>query len=163
MSAIASFYVIPQDRLPEILAAATPSPKKWFRPARDPFWPALQGASRQLETFGWSGWVFNDLEMYLESRNGFRYSKFGDAAASRQLSKARGSDWLVVPAPSAAELRAALDGVTCEAADVKTFLSSEHGPDNVAEGAEAVQAALTILKTWLAEVSPGSVGLMSVG
>ena len=118
---------------------------------------------RQLETFGWSGWVFNDLEMYLENRNGFTYSKFGDDDASRQLSKARGSDWLVLPAASAAELRAALDGVTCEAGDMKTFFSSEHGPDNVAEGAAAVQAALTILKTWLAEVSPGSVRLMSVG
>jgi len=29
------------------------------------------------------------------------YSNFGNAATSQQLSKARGSDWLVIPASSA--------------------------------------------------------------
>jgi transposase InsO family protein len=39
----------------------------------------------------------------------------------------------------------------------------EHGPDDAMEEAAAVGAALTTLKAWLAEVSPGSVGLLSVG
>jgi hypothetical protein len=47
--------------------------------------------------------------------------------------------------------------------DVTGFLASEHGPDGVAEQASAVQAVLTTLKVWLAEISPGSVGLLSVG
>jgi hypothetical protein len=48
---------------------------------------------------------------------------------SRQLSNARGSDWLVLPSASAVELLAALDGVECEAGDVTAFVASEHGRD----------------------------------
>jgi hypothetical protein len=60
-------------------------------------------------------------------------------------------------------LLAALDGVECEAGDVAAFVASEHGPDDAAEGAVAVQAALATLKAWFAEVSSASVGLLSVG
>jgi hypothetical protein len=78
----------------------------------------LHSSGRELETFAWSGWVFNTLDLYLESRHGFMYANFGDTAMSRQLSQARGSDWLVPPATSAVELVAALDVVECEAGDV---------------------------------------------
>ena len=163
MSAIASFYVVPGERLTDIVAAATPGAGGWFRPARDKFWEVLRASGRELETFDGSGWVFNTLDLYLESRHGFMYVNFGDAAASRQLSEARGSEWLVLPAASAAELVAALDAVECETGDVTAFVASERGPDSTAEEATAVQAALATLKAWLAEVSPGSVGLLSVG
>ena len=163
MSAIASFYVVPSGRLIDIFAAATPAPRGWFRSARDSFWVVLRSASRELETFAWSGWVFNTLDLYLESRHGFTYGKFGDAAASRQLSKARGSDWLVLPAASAVELLAALNDVVCDASDLTAFVASERGPDGATEEAAAVQAALSTLKAWLAEVSPESTGLLSVG
>ncbi len=62
--------------------------------------------------------MFNTLDLYLEIRHGFMYANFGDAPTSRQLSQARGSDWLVLPAASAIELLAALDVVECEAGDV---------------------------------------------
>jgi hypothetical protein len=163
MSAIAAFYVVPGDRLTEIMVAATPSPGSWFRSPRDTFPEVLREAGRELETFAWSGWVFNSLDLYLENRHGFMYSNFGNAAASRQLSKARGSDWLVIPASSAVELLAALNHIKCETADVTAFVASEHGPDSAAEEAAAVQAAMTTLKAWLAHLSPGSVGLLSIG
>jgi hypothetical protein len=44
------------------------------------------------------------------------YSNFGETAASRQLSKARGSDWLVIPASSAVELLTALDHINAKPA-----------------------------------------------
>ena len=66
MSAIASFYVVPAERLTDIVAAATPVPGGWFRPAHDTFWDVLRGACRELERFAWSGWVFNTLDLYLE-------------------------------------------------------------------------------------------------
>jgi hypothetical protein len=163
MSAIASFYVVPGDRLTEIIVAATPTPGSWFRSPRDTFREVLRDASHELETFAWSEWVFNTLDLYLENRHGFMYSNFGDAAASRQLSKARGSDWLFIPASSAIELLVAVDRIECEASDVTAFVASEDGPDSAAEEAAAVQAALTALKAWLAELSPGSVGLLSIG
>ena len=163
MSAIASFYVVPNERLIDIFAAATPAPRGWFRPARDTFWDVLSTASRELETFAWSGWVFNTLDLYFESRHGFMYGKFGDASASRQLSKARGSDWLVLPAASAVELLAALNDVVCDTNDLTAFVASERGPDGAAEETVAVQAALSTLKAWLSEVSLESTGLLSVG
>jgi len=163
MSAIASFYVVPSGRLIDIFAAAAPAPRGWFRPTHDSFRVVLRSASRELETFAWSGWVFNTLDLYLESRHGFMYGKFGDAAASRQLSKARGSDWLVLPAVSAVELLAALNDVVCDASELTAFVASERGPDGAADEAVAVQAALSTLKAWLAEVSPESTGLLSIG
>jgi hypothetical protein len=163
MSAIGSFYVVPSEHLTDIVAAATPAPGGWFRPARDTFWDVLRASGRELEIFAWSGWVFNTLDLYLESRHGVIYANFGDAAASRRLSEARGSDWLVLPTASAGELLAALAGVECEAGEVTAFVASEHDPDDAADEAAAVQAALTTLKTWLAAVSPQSVGLLSVG
>jgi hypothetical protein len=163
MSAIASFFVVPDERLTDIVAAATPAPGGWFRPARDNFRGVLRSSSRELETFAWSGWAFATFDLYLESRHGFMYVDFGDAVISRQLSQARGSDWLVLPAPSAAQLLAALDGVEGETGDVTAFIVSEHGPEEAVPEAVAVQAALTALKAWLAEVPPGSVGLLSVG
>src|SRR5262245_9458509 len=114
MSAIASFYVVPAERLTEIVTAATPAPRGWFRASRDSFWDVLRGSGRELEQFAWSGWVFNTLELYLEDRHGLSCANFGDAVTSGQLSRARGSDWLVLPAVSAGELLTALDGVECE-------------------------------------------------
>jgi hypothetical protein len=69
MSAIASFYVVPAERLNDVVTAATAAPGGWFRPARDTFWSVVRRAGRELETFAWSGWVFNTLDLYLESRH----------------------------------------------------------------------------------------------
>lgn len=163
MSAIASFYVVPGQRLSEIVAAATPVRGRWWRPARDNFRPVLRAASRELQSFGWSGWEFNTLDLYLEARHGFMYGKFGDAALSGELSKARGAYWLVLPAAGASQLLAALDAVEADASDVTAFVVAEHGPDGAAEEAEAVLAALATLQSWLCEITSGTIGLHSVG
>lgn len=162
MSAIASFHVVPAARLSDIIAAAAPVQRGWFRRGRDEFRDALLSASRKIETFDGSGWVFNTLDLYLESRGGFMLGNFGDISASRQVSEARGSYWLVLPAAAAVELLRAVDRVECESADVTAFVASEHGADGCEEEAKAVQTALATLKGWLAEVSPDSVGLLSV-
>jgi hypothetical protein len=163
MSAIASFYVVPDERLADIVAAATPAAGGWFRRKHDAFWETLRGTGRGLETFAWSGWVFNTLDLYLDHRHGFMSDNFGDADASAQLFKARGAYWLVLPASSASELLLALNAVECETGDVTAFVAREHGSDGAADEAVAVQAALVALKAWLADVAPGSIGLLSVG
>ena len=92
MSAIASFYLVPDLRLPDVLAAAPPVPGGWFRSPRDTFREVLRSSSRELEPFtAGSGWVFNTLDLYLEDRHDLGYSVFGDAAIGDPLSKARGS------------------------------------------------------------------------
>src|SRR5208282_1988104 len=111
MSAIASFYVVPDERLTDIITAATPAVSGWFRRQRDTFWDRLRGTARELDTFAWSGWVFNTLDLYLEHGHGFMFDNFGDADTSAQLSKARGSYWLVLRASSASELLVALAAV----------------------------------------------------
>ena len=141
-----SFYLVPGDRLNGIVAAATPIPGGRIRPARDIFREVLRGSGRELETFAWSGWAFNTLDLCLESRRGTMYANFGDAVPCRQLSKAPGSDWFVLPATSAVELLAVLEGAKCEASEVTAFVAAEHGRDTAEEEAMAVQAALTTLK-----------------
>jgi hypothetical protein len=56
-----------------------------------------------------------------------------------------------------------LERIDMDPADLVTFITSEHGPDDAAEGAVAVQAAMAVLKAWLKQVSPGVTGLFSVG
>ena len=76
MSAIATFKVLEAERLGLIVAAATPVRSGWFRAARDPFPGVLRDAGRELEAFRWSGWAFNTLDLYLESRHGFHVRPF---------------------------------------------------------------------------------------
>jgi hypothetical protein len=140
-----------------------PSSAPALRRPLDRFLDVLRQASRELESFAGSGWVFNTLNLYLESRHGLMLDDQGDAASSAALSNARGSHWLVLPEAEAAALRAVLADVRCETPDATTFVVSEYGPDNADEGARMVQAALSMLKAWLSEVRPGQVGLLSVG
>jgi hypothetical protein len=164
MSAIASFYLVPDSRLPDVLAAATPVAAGWFRSSRDTFPQLLRNSGRKLEPFtAGSGWVFNTLDLYLEDRHGFMFGAFGDATTSDRLSKARGSYWLVLPPPDAARLLAVLQGIDLDLADLVAFITSDRGPKEATEEAAAAQAAATALKAWLAQVSPDVTGLLSVG
>ena len=162
MSAIAAFYVVPDERLPDVVAAAAPAKAGWFRPARSTFRETLRASGRELEAFGWSGWAFNMLDIYLRNRHGIVYDNFGDADATRKLT-ARGSYWLVLPTKSAAALLADLNGIECPFDDIVAEVVTEHGAEGANEEAKAVQAALVTLKAWLSKVTPGSAGLLSVG
>jgi hypothetical protein len=164
LPAIAGFYLVPDLRLADVLAAATPISGGWFRPPRDTFWEILRASSRQLDPFtAGSGWVFNTLDLYLEDRHRLTYSAFGDATIGDLLSRARGSYWLAIPPSAAARLLGALEPLAPGLDDLIAFITSEHGGDHAAEEAAAVQAALTTLKGWAREVSPGTTGLLSVG
>jgi hypothetical protein len=164
LSAIASFYLVPNSRLADVLAAATPVRRGWFRSPRDTFREILGNSSRELDPFtAGSGWVFNTLDLYLEDRHGFMYGAFGDAEISDPLSKARGSYWLALPPAAASRLLAALQPIDLDLADLIAFITSEHGPDSASEEAAAARTAMTTLKGWLAQVSPGVTGLLSVG
>jgi hypothetical protein len=88
---------------------------------------------------------------------------YGDTEIGDRLAKARGSYWLALPPEAAARLREALERVDMNLADLVAFITSEHGPDEAAEGAAAAQAALAALKAWLVRVSPGETGLLSIG
>jgi hypothetical protein len=163
MSAIASFYVVPSERLPEIVAAATPEKASWFRRSEDRFRATLHNLGRELDAFDWSGWAFNMLDLYLRDAHGIVYDGFGNTLAGTQMSEARGSYWLVLPGPSAAALRMALDMIEPDRADLLALIVSEHGPDEAEEEAEAAQAAFVRFKGWLAEVTSTEVGLLSIG
>jgi len=163
MSAIASFYLVPDARLPEVMAAATPAPGRWLKPARDTFWEVLRGAGQELEPFtAGSGWVFNTVDLYLRDRR-LVFDRYGDEAASNLLSKARGSYWLVIPSTGAAQLLEELNQVELSLSELVAFITSEHGSAEAAEEARAVEAALPTFKRWLAQVRTGTTGLLSVG
>lgn len=164
MSAIASFYLVPDSRLPDVVAAATPAPRRWLRPARDTFREVLRTSGRELKPFtAGSGWVFNTLDLYLRDRHSLMYDSFGDAATSDLLTKARGSYWLALPSAAASHLLGALNPVDLSLSGLVAFITSEHGSEEAAEEAAAVQAALTTFKGWLAQVPADTTGLLSVG
>jgi hypothetical protein len=164
MSAIASFYVVPAERLPDIVVAAAPSKIGWFRAApTDKFWRILRDAGRELEPFAWSGLIFNTLDLYLETRHGFMFDRFGDADASDCLTRLRGSYWLVLPQDRADALLAALATVCADREALAAFLRDEHGTDTVDEEVTAIETALTTLRAWLAAIPPEWLGLLSIG
>src|SRR5438552_18184573 len=100
MSAIASFYVVPAERLTDVAAAATPAPGGWFRLVRDMFRDVLRGS--RLRTG-----VICLVRLGVQhprpvSRKPARphVGQFRRRRDQQRLSRARGSDWLVLPAAS---------------------------------------------------------------
>ena len=163
MSAIASFYVVPSERLPEIVAAATPEKGGWFRRPEDRFRATLRSLGRELDAFDWSGWAFNMLDLYLRDAHGIVYDGFGNTLASTQMSEARRSYWLLLPGPSAAALHMAFSSIELQRTELLALIVGEHGPDEAEQEADAVEAAFLTLKGWLAEVTATEVGLLSIG
>ncbi len=100
------------------------------------------------------------LDLYLRDAHGIVYDGFGNTLAGTQMSEARGSYWLVLPGPSAAALRMALDMIEPDRADLLALIVSEHGPDEAEEEAEAAQVATASwrFQGWITEVTATEVG-----
>jgi len=71
MSATASFYAVSGNVWPRLSPQRHRRRAAVSRRARYTFREILRDASRQLETFTWSGWVCNTLDPYLENRHHF--------------------------------------------------------------------------------------------
>ena len=162
MSLPASFYLLLDERLPGLLAAAEPVKRTLFRKPADAFEPYLSEYARELPAFHFSGRAFLTLDLFL-AEQGLGFSEAGSGQASDALSRARGSYWQVIPAEAARTLRAKLGGAALDAEALSRFVASEYGPNEAQQGTEAVLAAFTALNAWLSEVPPGSSALLSLG
>jgi hypothetical protein len=91
------------------------------------------------------------------------FGAFDDTTTTDLLSKARGSYWLALPPLAATRLLDVLQQIDLNLPDLVALITSERGPKDAAEETMAAQAAVTALKMWLAQVSPGVTGLLSVG
>lgn len=163
MSAIASFYLVPDSRLEELAVAAMPV-KRFLRRTEDRFYDVLDVVGRELPDFDvGSGWIFNTLDLYLQEAHQLGYGSYAEPRLSGQMETARGSCWLAYPAEHAARLLVALDGVQLSDAGLAAFIARDYPEDDPAEGAAVNQLAMTKLKDWLRDVPAGSTGLLSVG
>jgi hypothetical protein len=154
--------VLPDERLPDLLAAAEPAKRTLFRKPPDAFEPYLSQHARELSAFPFSGRSFLTLDLFLAGQ-GLGFSEAGSGQTSDALSRARGSYWQVIPAEAARSLRVTLGGASLDADALSRFVESEYGPNEARQGTEAVLAAFAALNHWLSEVPPGSSALLSLG
>lgn len=173
MSLIASFYILPINRLDDLLVAA--KPKQTITKRRvlglipisktleeDVFWDFLKEVARESSGFEFSGTAFCDLDLYLEAENTMLFD-LGIADVSEQLSSVRGTSMALFDRSSAQEAVAMLNTVGEEDSTIRRFYESDGRGDVADEGVRALRAALNRSRDWLSEVGEAEVGLLIVG
>lgn len=169
MSSIASFFLVPEERLPALRALAGESiqigkpgllgPGK--SATRDPWWEYLREHATELERFNWSGSVMWAVERYLDARR-VRLRAFADEAVTGPLSSARGTDILVFHAEAAGRLAQSLVGLRPSPATAASFVAQDSGHPNELQ-AQALLAGFGTLRRWLAAVGGRQCGLLIIG
>lgn len=172
MSAIASFHILPEEKIPALREAAVPKKnvtekrglifKRKVETTTDNFDNFLEVNGRECPEFNWSGYVFGDLVILADGRKCDLFEA-ADKDLSDFLSETRGSTFFAFKKQGAEATLAALSMFNLTEDDVRSHLIEEGKDDESADGVEAILAALAQLKGWLSEVREGAIGLLSIG
>jgi hypothetical protein len=165
MSAIASFYLVKNadvDRLKH-LAIQPVGPVaggKWH----DPYWEFLFANARELEKYGWSGYVILDVSLFLDARS-TKLSEHCDKPLSDFFCNARGSTIFVFRSGPAKALARMISANVPDDKTLHAFLASPDmiSPVGDTSPPEAVLDGIRILNTWLLQIDEVHVGLLSIG
>ena len=166
MSAIASFYLVRNEDINRLKTlAAQPVGRiargKWH----DPYHEFLVANARELEDYGWSGYVIgSEVYFYLCSRS-VRLEDYCDKALTDDFSRERESVIWVFQAEAA---RVFAQRIETNWPDESALLAFLHSPDMTSPNGEvcpteAVFDGLRILMSWLSKVDENHVGLLSIG
>lgn len=170
MSLIATFHLVPEGRLPELLEAARPVKRqveeKRLLVSRTrtveeiPLWDWLDANARELEDLPLSGMALVALEL-VAAEDGARVLH-GLEAPEAALGERIGSTFAVYDAAAAGRALARLASLDLSPEPVRRALEAEYGKTS-ADEVEAVADARDWLRGALAEVAPGDLGLLNVG
>lgn len=171
MSAIASFYIFDKSALESLVskpfatpqkagllkslfASKEPSPQKLFT-------HEFYAAGKEVAVFEYSGYAFPHLELFLEERFGIEVNNQLEADLTRRLEDKIGPCQAFEPA-GAAVLLQKLSSITISRTDLQEYADDEFGEDQ-GEMVKALESAFNSLKSWLAQIHPGQIGILSIG
>jgi hypothetical protein len=172
MSLLAAFHLVPADRLAELQSAAQPVEQVvrekvlFFTRQRKviayPLWDWLAAHARELEALPVAGAAVVTLETLADGQDLEEGVLGGLPGPGEALSSAMGSTFVVYDPAAARETLAVLDRLDLAPDRVRAHLVEEHGeaPDG---GVEALTAARDWLRTVLAQVEPGRLGVLHMG
>jgi hypothetical protein len=171
MSAIASFYIFDKSALESLISkpiaapqkagllkslfgSKEPSPQKLFA---DEFY----AVGREVAVFEYSGYAFPSLELFLEERFGIEVNSQIEADLTRRLEDNIGPCQAFEPT-GAAGLLQKLSSITISRTDLQEYADDEYGEDQGVM-VEALESAFNSLKSWLAQIHPGQIGILING
>ena len=171
MSAIASFYIFDKSTLEllineqiatpqkagllkSLFGSKEPSPKKLFA-------EEFYAVGKEVAVFEYSGYAFPHLELFLEERFDIEVNDHVEADLTHRLEDNIGP-CQAFEATGAAELLQKLSAVTINRTDLQEHADDEFGEDQ-GEMVEALESAFNSLKSWLAQIHTGQIGVLING
>lgn len=172
MSQLASFYVLPADRLDDLMEAAIP--KQITRKVRllgvipcttteqkDAYWEFLKAHARECGEPD-SGSVYCELDLFLEEKHTMLFD-LALKGTSDQLSRARGSSNAVFDYAAAQKATAMLGEVDFGEEAIRNYCATGGSAFSAEELIEALQAAAPRARAWMDEVGRSDLGILMIG
>jgi hypothetical protein len=173
VSQIASFYVLPAYFADKLIAAATPESivtKKRVlglfpvstTEQKDNFWDYLSSIAKESADFEYSGSVFCELDLFLEEKHTMLFA-LALKEPSDRLSAARESSMALFDFAAAQKVIEMLERVDASPDAIRRYIEAEENSWTAEELIEPLQAAIAFTKTWMKDIGPTQVGLLTVG
>jgi hypothetical protein len=173
VSQIASFYVLPADLTEKLLAAATPESivtKKRVlglftttsTTQRDNFWDYLWSIAKESADYEYSGSVFCEFDLFLQEKHTMLFGLCLKEPSDR-LSVARQSSMALFDFAAAQKVLEMLERVDASPDAIRRYIEAEENSWTAEELIEPLQAAIAFTKTWMKDIGPTQVGLLTVG
>jgi hypothetical protein len=171
MSAFASFHLIDNADLDALLKNAWPKriesvQRRWFFFTRrsvtfeDPLPWFLDNRGEELAAFQYSGFIFQDLEKFLNRHDASIYSDFRKPDLD-EIAAYRHGTLALYSEPKARETLSQLDAVPWDLSNYLAFIES--GESALGEETEPqAKTALTHFKSWLGAVGTGTTGVFTL-
>jgi hypothetical protein len=167
MSAIAEWYILRAERIPDLIAAARQQTRGswWKSPQRDyaAFWEFLASQSTSGPGLDASGWVMNPLLLYLQEKLG---APVKEAETHPVVAQAALDTLLVIEAGDAPRWLSAVQSGLSDEGGLKGYLAEYYGDDWQPADPWADDphvAALRYLQQGLSKLDSASVLLLSIG
>ncbi|WP_193212787.1 hypothetical protein [Luteolibacter marinus] len=168
MSAIGSFHLFDDAKRDDIVRAAEAQSKALrkkrfgFLPPKlplnpDPFWDFMRRHVDELEDYPFSGFLLLDLELLAPGVLGSKDPVGG------KLSAITGSTFISFRPAESAAATAILDAADLSPDAIRGYLVEEQREEEYPAIVSPIQVSAQHLGKWLASVTPGKTGLLSIG
>lgn len=168
MSAVASFYLIPDDKRSDLVRAAEAQSKALttkrfgFLPPKlplnpDPFWEYIRAYARELDDYPFSGYLLLDIELLAPNTLGTNDDVGTD------LVRIVKSSFVSYRAKDATDALGILDSTDFSGEAIKAFLTEEGREGEYPEIVTPIQQSVEHLKKWFGQVTNGNTGILTIG
>ena len=162
MSQIATLRVIPVAAVEAIRAAVEPQEMGWLGRPKDAFWDTVGKIAPDILNLYWSGYAVAVLFEFLRERRDFDFTGIDDHPLAQFLSEARESYFAVFEAEAAGAFVEKLSTANLVEAELAEF-ANDFSATNDADAGKPLVGAAQSIQAALAQVRPGSIGLLNVG